>query len=170
VEQFMQTTETETYPKGVSPITLMRRYKPFVTEFSCEDGHDFGAEGTDCGKDGCGKKRTIRSMRIPLRDLLEYLMQDPVFAAGVRHGPSSGRRDPDNDLVHSVWQSPAMAELDARVSQNTDIQANGIYTEKDTDVSIVIELFSDGTSRAHSLTCTAPLSPDQGHDSVALTP
>lgn len=66
VAQFKETTASEFYPDGVSPITLMRRYKPFTTEFSCEAGHDFGAQGSACGHDGCGENRTIRSMRIPL--------------------------------------------------------------------------------------------------------
>ena len=143
VQQFKETTKSVKYPEGISPITLMRSFRAFITEFSCSDGHDFGAQDSDCGKSGCAKKRTVRSMRIPFDTLFLLLTQDPVFSKGVQHGPSIRKYDTEQDLVTSCWESRAMDDLHQRVAQS---RSDGIGLDKksDADVPVVIELFVDG--------------------------
>ena len=144
VDQFKETTRSRTYPDGLSPITLMRRFKPFITQYSCSAGHDFGEEDSPCGGGDCTERRTVRSMRVGFEALFQYLMQDPVFATGVRHGPSTRRFAPDEDLMESVWHSLGMNDLHEFVRTHARGGQEGLKMNNESDLPLVLELFIDG--------------------------
>jgi len=140
-------TMTPERPDGTSIIPLLDKVKlPVTKEYSCQSRHVLGEQGQRCPK--CGEEQRYRSVRLPLRSVIEHFMMIPEFVRHVRHGPellgkanaSGGGTTSRRKLLRSVWLSPRMQRMNQR---------HGM-TASPTRIPIAVQFFTDGIAPTES--------------------
>ena len=106
---------------GFTLCNLLRKWKaPFVSRFSCTQGHGFSeVRGSPCEHPGCNKAQNVRSFQQPLDVVFRHLLRQPEVAANIQWGPK--------------WQAKFLAELkDATRAEPVDCTA-GLDNYSETD-------------------------------------
>lgn len=118
---------------------LLRKIgSPFHTFYTCVNHHPVTSDkGSTCSARSCRKEMSIPIKQLKIMEILRRAMQDTTFAQGVRYGPSLPRQGSDQ-VLSSVWQSPAMERL--KLEKGIDMEMTDEY------IPIVVELFTDGFS------------------------